>query len=78
MDNTENDIKISEAHLQTVTIPASTRPITLGQLRSMVAAAEGWPDHTSLVIKESALYGAAPTLILRRDLLAADQATEEN
>lgn len=74
----KTDIKVSEAHIQKVATPVGTRRITLGQLRSMVAATEHWPDHTPLEIVQHDIYGAAPTLILKRDLLAADQATEEN
>lgn len=74
MDN----IRTSDTRVQRVATPVGTRRITLGQLRSMVAATEHWPDHTPLEIVQHDIYGAAPTLILKRDLLAADQATEEN
>ena len=73
-----NDIKVSETHIQKVTTPVGTHRITLGQLRGLVAATEHWPDSTPLEIVQHEIYGAAPTLILQRDLLAADQATKEN
>lgn len=72
------EIKQKETHVQEVHTPVGAGRLYLGQLRKLVEATADWPEDTVLHIEENhLLQGAVPTIVLRRDVLAADNTEEK-